>query len=156
MLLGYAGSTLLVHEGTAILSEDTPVKFDDYELVLVEYDEDVDHSYITIEVWKDGRLVGKARPGIKVLQGQTRSEVSVVRLVDRDLHFVLERWMETGEGTRAEVTVKVLPGISLLWGGVGMMATGTVLRFSPIGPPGRGRRDRPAPVKLRVPVREEE
>jgi cytochrome c biogenesis factor len=131
MLLGYAGSTFLVQENTVTLSENTPVKLDDYELVLVEFDEGTDHWYITIEVWKDGQLQGQARPGMKVIQGLLRSEVSVVRMLDVDLHFVLENWIETGEGTRAQVVVKSLPGISLLWGGVGMLATGTILRFSP-------------------------
>lgn len=131
MLMGYASSTFLTHEDHVNLSEGTPVEFDEYQLVLVDKEETNDSIFLTIEVHKDGRLIGVAEPGKRIIQGQYRAEVSIVRLLDKDLYFVMEKEIETGAGLRAEVVVKSLPAINLLWGGAFMVAAGTGLRFVP-------------------------
>jgi cytochrome c biogenesis factor len=137
MLIGYAGSTFLAHERTVTLSEGAPVGFEGYDLVLESKDEGDDHIFLNIVVKKDDGTLGRARPGLKVIDGQTRAEVSVVKVPGKDLRFVLGGWddvLETELGTRAKVEVRSLPAMNLLWGGAFMIVAGTALRFFPSGP----------------------
>jgi cytochrome c-type biogenesis protein CcmF len=132
MLLGYSGSTFFSHQETLNLSQGSSVKFDGYELEILDMNHTSTHLFLTIQIKKDGAVQGIARPGFKEIDGTLRSEVSIVRLVDKDIYFVIEdsnKVVETGAGARAQVTVKVLPGINALWCGAVLVVTGTALRF---------------------------
>jgi len=132
MLLGYSGSTFFSHQETLNLTQGSSVKFDGYELEIIDMNHTSKQLYLTIQIKKDGAVQGIARPGFKEIDGTLRSEVSIVRLMDKDIYFVIEdsnKVVETGAGARAQVTVKVLPGINALWCGVVLVVTGTALRF---------------------------
>ena len=132
MLLGYSGSTFFSHGETLNLSQDTKVRFEEYDLVIVDFNTTSEQAFVTVEVQKDGVVQGVARPGMRAIDGQLRSEVSIVRLVDKDLYFVIDdisKVVDTGAGARAQVKVKVLPAINALWAGSVLLVTGTALRF---------------------------
>jgi cytochrome c-type biogenesis protein CcmF len=132
MLLGYSGSTFFSHQDTLNLTQGSSVKFDGYELEILDMNHTSKQLYLTIQIKKDGAVQGIARPGFKEIDGTLRSEISIVRLIDKDIYFVIEdsnKVVETGAGARAQITVKVLPGINALWCGAVFVVTGTALRF---------------------------
>ena len=132
MLIGYSGSTFFSHQETLNLSQDSSVRFDGYDLQILDMNHTSDHLFITIQIKKDGAVQGIARPGFTTIDGSLRSEVSIVRLLDKDIYFVINNSLnvvETSSGARAQVTVKVLPGINALWTGAVLVVTGTALRF---------------------------
>jgi cytochrome c-type biogenesis protein CcmF len=150
LLLGYSGSTFFAHEETLNLSQDVPIRFEGYDLVLVDMNQTADHVSLVIEVKVNGAVQGVARPDVSQVQGQLRSEVSIVRFLDKDLYIIItdiNKVLPTGEGARAQVTVKALPGINALWCGAAMVITGTALRFVWTAPedipPTRAKRSRP-------------
>jgi len=133
MLLGYSGSTFFAQERTVNMSEGVPVHFEGYDLVLVDMSSDDEHVTLQIEVRMDGAVQAVADPGILIIQGQVRRDVSIVRFLDRDIYFVLEdldKAVNTDAGARAQVTIKSLPAINALWCGAGLIMAGTAARFS--------------------------
>jgi len=144
LLLGYSGSTFFADGETVNMSENVPIRFEGYDLVLVGLNSTADHVSVVIEVRKDGAVQGVARPGITVVHGAIRSDISIVRFVDKDLYFVMDdmsKVLPTGEGARAQVKVKSLPGINALWCGAVLVVAGAVVRFAwnppEVIPPGR-------------------
>ena len=132
MLLGYSGSTFFSHQETLNLSQDSSVKFDGYDLQILDMKHNSTQLYLTIQIKKDGAVQGIARPGFTTVNGTLRSEVSIVRLWDKDIYFVINNSnnvVETGAGARAQVIVKTLPGINALWCGAVLVETGITLRF---------------------------
>jgi len=133
LLLGYSGSTFFADGETVNMSQNVAVKFEGYELVLVGMNSTADHVSVVIEVRKDGAVQGVARPGITVIGKELRSDISIVRLVDKDLYFVIDdinKVLPTGEGARAQVNIKALPGINALWCGAVLVVVGATLRFA--------------------------
>ena len=88
-----------------------------------------DESIVTLDVTRNGKLVGTATPGrlsFKVQQ-QTRLNADVIREPFRDVFLVFDG----AEGKKLTFTAKVNPMISWAWAGFLLMILGTALAAWP-------------------------
>jgi cytochrome c-type biogenesis protein CcmF len=126
ILIGFIGSNFLITEREVDLDlNGSAEKIGNYEFRMVDVESSNDFLFVTIEIFQDGIKIGEARPGLLVIDGQARNEIDVVGYPFEDVYFTYQEIT----GTTATVTIKILPWMSLLWGGMWIMAGGIILRI---------------------------
>jgi cytochrome c-type biogenesis protein CcmF len=132
ILIGYVGSTFLQDEQTVPLVEDgEPEEVFGYSIEVSDVDVDPAGNFIWVEVdvYKNGRFVGKERPGAQRIQGQVRSEIRVVDTLTEDVYLTYINASTGSGGTMVNMNIKVLPLMNVLWAGLYLMALGIIGRM---------------------------
>jgi cytochrome c-type biogenesis protein CcmF len=131
IVIGYVGSNFLGEEEqlNLIVGGDGE-KLGAYTLKATHVDSSSTHIFVDVEVWKEGVLVGKARPGAQVIQGEVRGEVRVVDTAYEDVYLTYNAASTVGGDTLIEMNAKTLPLMKVLWGGMWLMMIGILLRIS--------------------------
>ena len=129
VLVGYVGSTFLSEERSASLEvggagEDIA----GYTLKATDLETRSDSVFVTVDVARGGRDLGTERPGAVLMDGKVRSEIQVLPRALEDVYLIYERSTSANGTDTVDLTVKVLPMMSVLWGGLCLMVGAITLR----------------------------
>jgi cytochrome c-type biogenesis protein CcmF len=133
LLLGYVGSSFFQTEEQVRLEILGPEQeVGDYSLKATSVDSTATSIFVTIEVWKDSEFVGMERPGLVLMDGQTRNEIKVVDTATKDIYLIYQNAEadNMGQVSAVHLTVKTLPLMKCLWGGMWLMAIAVALRVA--------------------------
>ncbi|UCG69701.1 MAG: cytochrome c biogenesis protein CcsA [Thermoplasmata archaeon] len=131
IMIGFVASNFMVTEKNITLLLNGPAeKVGDYELRLVGSRLSSDHVFVEVEISQNGKVIGSAEPGLVVIEGQVRNEISVKGSVAEDLYLVFNDYSKAGDTvTSVDLEVKILPLMSLLWLGMWLLAIGILMRL---------------------------
>ena len=135
ILIGYVGSTFLKEETTIDMTEGGgSSEFGGYDFRVTNLDSGADFVYIDVEVSRNGNLISKERPGVRVIQSpfgqqQQRSEVKVVKLLGEDVYLTYNGTDMVGSERIIHLDVTTLPLMNVLWAGMYLMMFGIALRM---------------------------
>ncbi len=149
LLLGYVGSTFFQSEESIHLTVDGPgQEVHGYTLKAIDVDSTTTSIFVYTEIWEDGELVGMERPGLILIDDQVRNEIKVVNTATEDIYLIYQNAEvdSMGQVTAVHLTVKILPLMNCLWGGMWLMAIAITLRVAVDKLPGR-KRENAAEVK---------
>jgi cytochrome c-type biogenesis protein CcmF len=148
--IGVIGTRAYAQEQQVTLATDQPTAVGTHELVYRYIDRRVAHDHIahraTIEVRREGRVLGRLTPGIDYY-GHDAEPISVPSIHStfaQDLHVVLGGWQRDGSEIAVQVTTN--PLARWLWiGGVVLLLGGSMAgvprrRRVAVGAPSRSRR----------------
>lgn len=148
IIIAYGASQTMVVEGKERLQEGDTLEVGNYEIQLIEIkierdtgdprsNEHWDTWFVTVEIYKDDQLVEKGKlnmvysysydnQGRRYYSMIMTSEVYVGNMVIEDLYisFVSINDLEI------ELSVKVIPMMSFLWGGMWLFTIGIVIRLA--------------------------
>ncbi len=129
VLLGYVGSTFLSEERDMSLEVGGAGEgFAGYELKVTDLESRTDSIYATVDVSRGGSVIGTERPGAVRISGQVRNEVQVLPRALEDVYLTFVRTTGANGTDTVELTVKVLPMMNMLWGGMWLMVGAISLR----------------------------
>ena len=155
LVIGYVGSNFLVVEDSISLSPGGPgeevdgytIKALDFNIVnginFVNIDADsisytYQTEYIDVRVSKDGNTIGDTRliniMSTSLVNGERkilRKEIKVVDTLSEDIYLSYEQaYLNNQEEVESiGISVKTIPLMKLVWGGMWLMAIGMVLRI---------------------------
>ena len=129
IILGYVGSGYLDDSKILPLRLDgEEQEFAGYTFKAVDHESTNDYVWVEVEVRRDGSLIADEKPGLILLQGQVRSEVEVVTTLKEDVYLIYGNQTTSGGGTVINLTVTVLPLMTVLWAGMYLMMAAIVIR----------------------------
>ncbi len=129
IILGYVGSGYLDDSKILPLRLDgEEQEFAGYTFKAVDHESTNDYVWVRVEVRRDGSLIADEKPGLILLQGQVRSEVEVVTTLKEDVYLIYGNQTSSGGGTVINLTVTVLPLMTVLWAGMYLMMAAIVVR----------------------------
>jgi len=154
LLIGYVGSNFQVTEKNISLSLGSDSeKIDDYILSATDFGRieginfveiDVDYTYyiywteyVDINVIKDNNIIGSDKPlmiiSTSLITNESkllRSEIKVISTLLDDIYLTYQNANMNSEGEidSVEINVKIIPLMKVVWGGIGLMTIGMILR----------------------------
>jgi len=129
IILGYIGSGYMDDSRILPLRLDgEEQEFAGYTFKAVDHESTNDYVWVQVEVRRDGSLIADEKPGLILLQGQVRSEVEVVTTLKEDVYLIYGNQTSSGGGTVINLTVTVLPLMTVLWAGMYLMMVAIVIR----------------------------
>ena len=130
LVIGYVGSSFLASEQSINLQVDGDSQtIFGYTFEAVGIDESNDFLYAEIDIYKGDDFIGKASPGISVIDGTTRHEIQVVDTLVEDIYLIYNFDQTSYSHNSVDIEVKILPMMKFLWGGMWLMSIGIVLRL---------------------------
>ena len=129
VLVGYVGSTFLSEEqGMTLEVGGAGQDFAGYTFKATALDLGSDSVFATIAIARGGRDLGTERPGQVLMDGQLRTEIRVRPGALEDVYLSYVDSSSANGTDTVELTVKVLPMMTVLWGGMILMVGGIALR----------------------------
>ncbi|UCE73747.1 MAG: cytochrome c biogenesis protein CcsA [Methanomassiliicoccales archaeon] len=132
IIIGFVGSNFLVTEKDITLVRNGQAeKVGDYEFKMVDGRYSAgDHFYVTIEILRDGNVVATSEPGAIYLEDQWRNEIAVSAMPTEDVYIIfVDADAEGSTVTNANLQVKILPLMNVLWLGMWLLAIGILMRL---------------------------
>lgn len=130
IILGYVGSSYLDDSNILPLEVGGPEEeFAGYTFKAVDQRSGVDFVWVDVEVSRGGSLITKEQPGAVYIQNQVRSEVAVINLLKEDVYLIYGNDTSVGGTTVVNLTVTILPLMSILWAGMYLMMFGIAGRM---------------------------
>jgi cytochrome c biogenesis factor len=127
LLLGFVGSNFFVTEREITLTfADPSAVVGDYEIRLEEIESSSESIFARVEIYRDGNKIGEARPGAIIIDGQLRNEIDVMGTPFEDIYLV---YVDSPSSSTVILTVKILPLMSFVWGGMWLLAAGIGIRL---------------------------
>ncbi len=132
IIIGYVSSNFLVEDKIVTLSDESEgQQVGGYLIKVVNIDKSQNEIFVDVEVWKDNRFIGRERPGLILIDDQTRNEIKIVDTLFEDIYLIFQQANENnlGEINTVQIEVKILPLMKFLWTGMWLLTISMFLRL---------------------------
>ncbi len=130
LVIGYVGSSFMDSEQSVTIHIGEEVEAMGYSFEVVGTEPADDYIYVNMNIYKDGNFIGKARPGISIIDDTSRSEIYVEDTLLEDIYLIYDFNADSYEHGAVDIVVKILPLMKFLWGGMWLMSIGIILRVT--------------------------
>ncbi len=130
LVIGYVGSSFMASEQSVEIHIGEEVEAMGYSFEVVGTEPAEDFIYVDVNIYKDGDFIGKARPGISIIDGTSRSEIDVKDTLLEDIYIIYDFNADSFNHGAVDLEIKILPLMKCLWGGMWLMSIGIILRVA--------------------------